>query len=92
MQYVKCFVGFCLVPESDESSNDVSDESSDEYEDKESDKISIYFRAVWTRSCSFACSIAVLQLVDNQELVATYSYKRPFQLVSFIIMLLLLLS
>ena len=34
MYYVKCFVGFCLVYESYESSDDVSDESSDEYEDE----------------------------------------------------------
>ena len=49
---------FCLVPESDESFENDFDESSEDYEDKESDKISIYFCAVWTRSCSFACSIA----------------------------------
>ena len=31
-------VGFCLVPESDESSKDVSDASSEEDKGKESDK------------------------------------------------------
>ena len=35
-------VGFCLVPESDESSDNVSNESSEDDEDKESDKFSIY--------------------------------------------------
>ena len=34
-------VGFCLVLESDESSDDVSNDSSEENEDKESDEISI---------------------------------------------------
>ena len=34
MQYVKCFVGSCIVHESDESSNDVSNDSSDDDEDK----------------------------------------------------------
>ena len=66
MQYVKCLFGFCLVPESDESSDDVSNELSDEKEDKESDEISIYHRAVWTRSCSFVCYIAALYIVDIQ--------------------------
>ena len=51
-------VGFCLVPESDESSDDVSDESSEDDEDEESDKFLIYFCSVWTRSCYFACSVA----------------------------------
>ena len=78
MWYVKCLVSFCLVPESYESSDNVSDESSDDDEDEELDEISIYFRAVWTHSCSFACSIAPLQIVDIQELVATHSFKRPF--------------
>ena len=50
--------GFCLVTESYESSNDVSDELSEDDEDKKSDEISIYLCAVWTRSCSFVCSIA----------------------------------
>ena len=51
-------VGFCLVLELYESSNNVSDESSEDNEDEESDKISIYFCAVWTRSYSFACYVA----------------------------------
>ena len=34
-------VGFCLVPESDESSDNVSNDSSEENEDEESDEISI---------------------------------------------------
>ena len=51
-------VGFCLVPNSYESSENVSDESSEDNEDEESDEITIYFCAVWTRYCSFACSIA----------------------------------
>ena len=38
MYYVKCLFGFCLVPESDYSSEDVSNESSDNKEDKESEK------------------------------------------------------
>ena len=85
-------VGFFLLPESYESYDDVSDKSSDDNEDEESDKISIYFRAVCKRSCSFACSVATFQLVDLQELVPPYSYKRPIQLVSFILLLLLVLS
>ena len=51
-------VGFCLVPESDESSEYVSNESSEEDEDKESDKMPIIFSAIWTHSCSFVCYIA----------------------------------
>ena len=35
MYYVKCLFGFCLVPEPDESSDDVSNESSDDEEDEE---------------------------------------------------------
>ena len=35
--------------------------------------------------------LRILQLVDIQEPVATYSYKRPFQLVSFILVILLVL-
>ena len=58
MKYGKCLFCFFLVPESYESSDDVSNKSSDDDEKKESDKILIYFCAVWTRSCSFACSIA----------------------------------
>ena len=48
---VTVLVGFCLLPESDESSDDVSDKSSDDDEDKELDEISIYFCAALTRSC-----------------------------------------
>ena len=75
-------VGFHLVPESDESSDDVSNKSSDDDEKKESDKISIYFCAIWKRSCFFAFSIAALQNVDLQELVTPYSYKRPYSVSS----------
>ena len=39
MYYVKWFIGFWLVHESDESSDDVSNESSDDNEDKESVEI-----------------------------------------------------
>ena len=92
MQYVKCLLGFCLVPESDESPYDVSNESFDDGEGKESDEISIYYCAVWTSSCSFAFYVGALQLVDLQELVSFYSYKRPFPLVSFILLLILVLS
>ena len=87
MYYVKCLVGFYLVPESDESSGDVSEESSDDDEDEESDDISIYFCALWTSSCSFTFSIAALQLVDLQEIVYPYSYKRLFKLDSFVLLL-----
>ena len=73
MQHVKCLVGFCLVPESDDLPDKVSNESSDDDEDQESDEISIYLCAIGTRSCSFACSIADLQLVGLKELVAPYS-------------------
>ena len=55
---VTSLVGFSLVPESDESSDNVSDESSDNDEDKESDEISIYLCSVLTRYCSLACSVA----------------------------------
>ena len=34
-------VGFCLVPESDESSEDVSNKSTEDNEDEESDEITI---------------------------------------------------
>ena len=34
----------------------------------------------------------LLKLVDIQEFVATYSYKRPFKLVSFVLLLRLVLS
>ena len=54
-------VGFFLAPESDESSDNVSNESSEDDEDEESEKISIYFCAVWKRSCYFACSIAAFE-------------------------------
>ena len=52
------WLGFCLLPESDDSSDDVSNESSEDNEDEESEKISIYFRAVWTHYFSFVCSVA----------------------------------
>ena len=52
------FVVICLVPESDESSNNVYNDSYEDDEDKESDENSIYSCSVWTRSCFFACSIA----------------------------------
>ena len=51
-------VGFCLIPESYESSRDVYNESSKDDEDEESEEISIFLCVVWTRSCSFVCSIA----------------------------------
>ena len=51
-------VGFCLVPESDDSSDDIYDKLSEDDEDEEPDEISIYFCAVWTRSCYFTYSIA----------------------------------
>ena len=92
MYYVKCLFGFCLVPESDESSDDVSNELSDEKEDKESDEIPMYYRAVWTRSCSLACFIAALQLVYLQEMFAPHSYNLPFQIVSFVLLIILVLS
>ena len=43
---ITVLVGFCLVPESDESSDDVSDESSEDDEDEESDQISIHLCVV----------------------------------------------
>ena len=36
--------------------------------------------------------LRILQLVDLQEFVAPYSYKRPFQLVSFVFLLILMIS
>ena len=92
MQYIKCLVGFYLVPKSDEASDNISNESSNGNEDEESDEMSMYFCTVWTRYCSFACSIAALQLVYHQEIVAPYSYKLPFQLVSFVILILIVVS
>ena len=47
-------VGICLIPESDESSDNVSNESS-EYED--SDEIIIVFCAIRTRYSSLIASI-----------------------------------
>ena len=91
MYYVKCLVDFCSVPESDESSDNFSNESSEDDEDKESDEISIYFCAVLKLFCSFACSIVALQIFDIQEIVAPYSYTLPFQLVSFVLLLLIVL-
>ena len=58
LDYVTGLVGFCLVPESDKSYDDISNASSEDDEDEESDEISIYFCAVWTHSFSFSCSIA----------------------------------
>ena len=55
---VTSLVGFCLVLESYESSNYLLDGSSEDDEDKESNEIPIYFCALWTRSCYFACSNA----------------------------------
>ena len=66
---VTVLVGFYFAPESDKSSDNVSNNSS---EDEESNKISIYFCAIRRRSCSFACSVAALQLVGIQEIVAPY--------------------
>ena len=53
-------LGFSLVPDTDESSNDVSDESSEENEGKELDERYIKFLAGSTHSCYFSCSIADL--------------------------------
>ena len=50
-------VGFFLVPESYESSDNVSEESSEDDEDEESDEISIYLCAIWIRSCSLIASL-----------------------------------
>ena len=90
--YVKLLVGFSLFPESDESTDNASDESSEDDEDEESYEILMYFRAVCTRYCFFACSIVALHIVDLQELVAPYSYKLPFHIVSFLFLFLLVLS
>ena len=37
-------------------------------------------------------TLRLLQIVDIQELVDTYSYKRPFQILSLVLMLLIVLS
>ena len=50
------FVGYFLVPESDDSSKDVSTELSEDDKDEESDEISIYLCAIQTRSYSFSHS------------------------------------
>ena len=50
-------VDFFLVTESYESSDDVYNESFEDDEDEESDKISIYFCAIRTSSCSLIASL-----------------------------------
>ena len=50
-------VGICLVPESDESPDDVSNESSEDDEDEESDEISIYLCVIRTRYCCLIASL-----------------------------------
>ena len=50
-------VCFCLLSESDESSDDVSNKSFEDNEDEELDEISIQFCTVWTRSCSLIVSL-----------------------------------
>ena len=92
MYYVEGLFGFFLVPESDDLPDDVSNESYDDKDDKEPEKKLIYYRDVWKRSCPFACYIAALHIVDNKERVASYSYYCPFQIVSFVLLLLLMLS
>ena len=57
LDYVSSLVDFCLVPESDESLDDFSNKSSEDDEDEESDEISIYFCAIWTRSCYLIASL-----------------------------------
>ena len=51
---VTVLVGICLLPESDESSDNVSNKSS---EDEDSDEITIVFYAIWTHSYSLIASI-----------------------------------
>ena len=36
--------------------------------------------------------LRILKIVDLKEIVAPYSYKRPFQLVSFVLLLLFVIS
>ena len=57
LDYVTGLVFFFLLPESDNSSDDVSNESSEDNEDEESDEISIYFCAIRTHSCSLIESL-----------------------------------
>ena len=47
-------VGICLLPEPDDSTDNVSNKSS---EDKDSDEIMIVFCAIWTRYSCLAESI-----------------------------------
>ena len=61
LDYVTGLVGFFLIPESDESSNDVLDESSEDIEDEESGEILIYSCAVCTCYYYFACFIAAFE-------------------------------
>ena len=49
LDYVTGLVGICLLPESDDFSDNVSNESP---EDKEPDEIIIVFCATWTIYCS----------------------------------------
>ena len=44
-------VGFCPLPESDDSSDNVSKRLSEENEDEESDENLKYLCTMWTRSC-----------------------------------------
>ena len=50
-------VDICLVPESNESRDNVSNESYEDDENEESDEISIVLCSIQTRSCSLIASL-----------------------------------
>ena len=84
-------VGFFLVPESDESYKDVSNESSNDYEEKESENfqyISVLYGYILV---PLRFTLHIFQLIDLQELLFPYSYKRPFQLVYFVLLVLIVI-
>ena len=85
-------VVFCLAPESDDSSKDVSDKSSGDDEDEESDNISIYFRCVWTRSFSFAFSIAAYAACWSSGTCCSLFIQASISDFSFVLLLLLVIS
>ena len=83
-------VGFCLVPESDESSDNVSDKSSEDDEDEESDKISIFFVLYGHVLVPLHVPLRIFHIFDLQEFSAPYSCKRSFGLFVFFFCLFLL--
>ena len=65
---------FCLLPESDESSENLFDKSSENDEDEESDKFHYIYVSYGHVLVTLRLPLRILQLVDIQELVAAYLY------------------